>query len=441
MGLIARVARAGNLAAVPAALALCAATASAQVSLQAAPKNPPATWENKSGQIVIMTSTRVRVSGTEDAIITSFTVSASGTLDDQADIASLNLCLDLNENGCWDPGTDVEIVANKTFAADNGSYTFTFSRVIQQGTHEDWMVVVHLGGTASQNETAQFTVGATAASAIGVTSSNALTVSGTLTTGGVKTICGLNGTLELSDYPVVQPAGCPEGTTDFPIAGLHLKASTGAKIDVSAITWTASGTGRDVQDLVQVKLWLDANGNGTVDTGDAPIGGGTVQFNTDDGTAVFSGLSEQIAAGGCERWLLTYDFAATLVKDTTFTASVTGTPSLGVATNPSGGTMQVHGTPTAHATYTAPCGGGSHPGGGPGTGPASNPYPEAPRRHVPSYCCAVAPGIGIGGGGAGGLGRALEQLLLAWAPLLMLAGLLLVLRRRATAVPATRRIR
>ncbi len=447
MRLIHTLTRALQLVVAPAALALCAATASAQVSLQPAPKNPLDSWEDKGGQTIVMTSTRVSVSGTESAIITSFTVSAIGTVHDVLDISSLNLCLDVNHNGCWDQGIDIEIVKNKTFSADNGSYTFTFSRVIQAGNFEDWMVVIHLAGTASANEWVQFSVAGTACGATGATSGTALTITGVGTTGGKKTVCSGHGTLTVCDYVVCPPTGCCQGINHWPIAGVQLHASSGAHLDISALTWTASGTGNDVLDVTQLKLWEDVTGDGKVDAGDRRISGGTVQYNTDDGTAVFSGLTEQIAKSTCERWLLTYDFAASLVKNTTFTASIANTTDVTVATNPTGGLVQMHGIPTTHATLTVPCGtdptGTPNPTGNPNptTTPTTvtDPNPDNPHPMAPEYCCMVAPGLG-GGGGAGGLGGALEALLFAWGPLLLLAGALWFFRRREDAAPAVRRL-
>jgi hypothetical protein len=58
-----------------------------------------------------------------------------------------------------------------------------------------------------------------------------------------------------------------------------------------------------------VRLFRDANANGVLDAGDEQLGPDQT-FSTDDGTAAFSGLNEQIATGSTIHAILVYDFAA-----------------------------------------------------------------------------------------------------------------------------------
>jgi hypothetical protein len=440
MGLITFVTRGLQTAAV---VALCAGVAVAQVSYQPGPMNPNTSNESASATGIASLQVQVSVGGTEPAVIHSMTVDHQGTVDDATDIAAIHLYLDVNGNGWLDPGVDTALSTNKTFAADDGTVTFgSLNRTIPNGSSELWLVVVDLNGNASQGEQFRTHLGtSTTFTATGATSGNALTVSGVSVNSGAKKIDAGHCTLTLVGTVVTQPSAAPApNDTAYPMARLELRASSSMSVKVSSITFTASGTGDDLLDVASVRLFRDADADGVLTlTTDPEIGASNISFNMDDGTAPFTGLNEIVPAGGRLWLIVAYDWAASITGGT-YTVSVASSNDITrcgiLAHSCATSSCQVHGVPTVHPPTTVPTGGTPTTNPNPGTSdPIDDPYPDEPRRHVPSYCCAVVPGAG----GAGGAGGALEALLFGWGPLLLLAGVLLLLRTRKDAAPAVRR--
>jgi len=98
------------------------------------------------------------------------------------------------------------------------------------------------------------------------------------------------------------------GAQDVPVLWFDVQSNTSAFIVVNSITFKASGTGHDGNDISNVELWYDANGNGQADVGtDTVLGSGT--YSGDDGTVTIA-ANRQISPGVTEQWLVTYDFNA-----------------------------------------------------------------------------------------------------------------------------------
>jgi hypothetical protein len=102
---------------------------------------------------------------------------------------------------------------------------------------------------------------------------------------------------------------------------VHLAAS-GRDLQVTSIRFDASGTGDDSAGVAAVRLYRDADGNGTVDPGDVEL---TVpsQFSSDDGSVTVA-LTEPIAKGEAVDWLLVYDLSAGPLDGETFCAALPG---------------------------------------------------------------------------------------------------------------------
>lgn len=115
----------------------------------------------------------------------------------------------------------------------------------------------------------------------------------------------------------------------------------GESVVVSAFTFSASGSGDESIDIASVKLYRDNNNNGIYDGGDVQVG--TAQsYSIDDGSVYLLGLSETVAVGATNYYLLTYDLAGSAIDGASFRAAV---DSITAAGSVSGGTITVRGLP------------------------------------------------------------------------------------------------
>ncbi len=104
-----------------------------------------------------------------------------------------------------------------------------------------------------------------------------------------------------------------KGSTDVPMIQIELANSSSKDIDISFITFRASGSGDDVSDITQVELYNDINNNGVVDPGEPLIASGN--YTTDNGSITFNpSTSTKIEANTKENWLLVYDFNTVLAS-------------------------------------------------------------------------------------------------------------------------------
>jgi uncharacterized repeat protein (TIGR01451 family) len=97
--------------------------------IQKGPDSPPDhTWmpggQKKYNEMIQLMLHEAASESHEDILLKSLTITASGTGNDQTDIAALDVFRDDNKNGLVDAGE--ELLASGTYPADNGSITFTF---------------------------------------------------------------------------------------------------------------------------------------------------------------------------------------------------------------------------------------------------------------------------------------------------------------------------
>ena len=122
----------------------------------------------------------------------------------------------------------------------------------------------------------------------------------------------------LEGSPVV--ADTLPGTGDVLVLAIALE-SGGNSVDVSSISFHASGAGDDASGIRQVRLYRDTDGDGVLGGGDGLLGisGG---YGEDDGTVTFRGLTGTVPEGASVTWLLVYDLGAGAIAGDTFCASV-----------------------------------------------------------------------------------------------------------------------
>jgi uncharacterized repeat protein (TIGR01451 family) len=102
-----------------------------------------------------------------------------------------------------------------------------------------------------------------------------------------------------------------KGTANVPMLQL-VSMSTGTdSMKIETVTVQASGTGNDTVDITSVKLYLDVNGDGVVDSGDTVLASGA--FASDNGTLELTlSTALTVTSGTVSRLLITYDFNTTL---------------------------------------------------------------------------------------------------------------------------------
>jgi len=117
--------------------------------------------------------------------------------------------------------------------------------------------------------------------------------------GGLAVPVGV--TLELVPTAAQTVAGNATNVVAF---GLTLVSASG-DVELRSLTIETSGSGDD-RGVRRVRLYVDTNGNGVVDGGDAEIAAG--MFNQDNGTLQLRMASAYRVAAGATKLLVTYDF-------------------------------------------------------------------------------------------------------------------------------------
>jgi len=310
--------------------------------------NPPSNSAVTPGATDVPIMQFTLSTGSEDVEIISVKIKASGTGDDAADISAVHLYHDANENGLHDSG-ETEI-ASGTYSTDDGELTFTCNRTISANSSETWLVTYDFNASAD---------GTFTASIEDITTDIvAQTTGGTsITPGGTNPINGATITVTPAELTVEagpnMPSNqtIPSGQTNVPVLQVKLSVPSGASSDITviSITFTASGSGDDLNHIDAVKLYLDANENGQLDAGETQIDTNK-QYSADNGTVTFD-VNRTISAGSYEVYLLVYDFNSS--ADGTFKASIADIQTDVVAQDAGGNSVAPAGTsPLDGATIT-----------------------------------------------------------------------------------------
>jgi hypothetical protein len=99
------------------------------------------------------------------------------------------------------------------------------------------------------------------------------------------------------------------GSSNVPMIEFVLTPAT--QQSVTGVTVQASGTGNEQTDVTAVHLYLDKNGNGSVDSGDSVVAGGT--FAANDGTVTLA-VNPGLAITAPTALLVTYSFSVTVAE-------------------------------------------------------------------------------------------------------------------------------
>jgi hypothetical protein len=341
----------------------CAVTAmTASVLVRAGTANPADGVELPGAVDVPLLHVECAAGLADGVLLQSLTVHVSGTGDDAVDIVSVGLWEDVDGDGR--PGSGDALIATDVFSGDDGAITFDLTSMpaIPAGGDIRFVVVCEFSAYILSGNTFRATLNPVAdVVAVSAGFSVPLTPGGLAVVGGEKRIeTSGAGSLQLS-LGANTPVG---GTFSAPTSGVNmmqalLAASSLEDVAVSRIRLTGIGTG--IEDPgVTAHLWEDADGDGTVSTGDTELA--SASFAGDNGTVDFTGLALVVGAGSTLHLIVTCDFGTDVAPGTYSVAIETGeaveaageTSRLGVIAGGapvSGASMEIVIPTTSEASY------------------------------------------------------------------------------------------
>lgn len=258
--------------------------------------------------------------------ISQMTFSALGSGDDSTAITGVRLFLDTGVVGTFDGDAQIPAVSGGlTFSQNNGTAVFSglAETFLAAGQSKNYLVVYDMSATGPSSPVDfQLTLAAPASiqgSSTSPAAGSPISVSLVPFGGGLKTESAGAGGGVPSSLTISAGSANPaaenilKGTTDVPMLQLKMDAVSGTDVKVTSMVFRAQGTGDDKIDVTTVKLYLDRDADGLVDTFDTSLGTGT--YNVDNGTVTISSLTQVIPGGSTQNWLVTYSFGSS-VPDT-----------------------------------------------------------------------------------------------------------------------------
>ncbi len=197
--------------------------------------------------------------GADQAVWTAVTVTKTGTLADSG-VTTVKIYLDANANGTYEAGSDTLISpAVTTFSGGSAAITLSAAQTITT-TAKTYFIVYELSVTA----TAGNTIGARVAASGDITLTAPDLVSGTFPMNSANsTITDAVDTITVT--PTSQAPGTIAQNSDYSVERLSL-ATNQETATWTALTVAKTGTLADNQ-ITTVKIYLDANANGTYEAG------------------------------------------------------------------------------------------------------------------------------------------------------------------------------
>jgi hypothetical protein len=325
--------------------------------------NPGATQEMPGALGIPMAHVKVTAGAAEGINVLNIRVTAMGSGDDSTEITAVRLIRDVDGDGTAGIG-DVQ-AGMGTFSVDDGNIDIDTSAQpsVAAGSAVHYLVVCDFSGTAFTGSDFSFFVPVpVGVNCQGVISMSGVTPTGSMVTGGVKTIATSGtGSLAVSlggNSPVAGSVGFP--ASGISMLQLRLAASSMEGVNVTAVKFATSGTG-DESAGVTAHLWRDNNGDGQAGGGDVDLGAGTISGN--NGTLQFTGLSVLVPANGSVNLLVVYDFSSS-VSSGTYGVSLEVGQDIQATGNSSSMGITATGAPVAGPLLTLTPGGGAASGAG-----------------------------------------------------------------------------
>jgi hypothetical protein len=215
-----------------------------------------------------------------------------------------------NGTTSFDPALDIEIDTINAFPGNNTAAVFDVPAsegAFAANVTRDYYIVVKLNGTALAGHTFNFVI----------------TDLGTLDTlvGGTPSdlMFGVEikrPTFEITDTsPAVQEVMV--GSSDVVVQTFDIEYAEGPDNPMTSLTIRGLGTGNEVTDLSNVRLYHDVNGDGQLDAGDTLITSGAYSLNNGVLTFVTAGQPAFVAPE-TRSYLVVYDFNDNALDGATF---------------------------------------------------------------------------------------------------------------------------
>lgn len=284
------------------------------------------------------------VANTEPVTVTGLTLGATGTGNDAAGIAVVELYLDGDANGLVGPGEPM--LASGTFAADNGALTFSLNQTIQVGPAVHLLARVAMSGSPVGGDT--FSLSIDPVQDVALTSgSQAVVVTGVPVTGALLTA---GGGFEVA-LGASSSLGGAVNQSQQNAAVLQLDlAAVNEACTVNGLVLRGVGSIDDAADIAGVRLVRDVNDNGIVDFNDVDLAA-AVTYPDDDGVVTFTNLSRALGTNASERWLVVYDLSGAASNLETFAVRLEDGADVDVSCAVSGPVVPT-GAPIDSATFT-----------------------------------------------------------------------------------------
>lgn len=262
--------------------------------------------------------------GAQDVSISSITLSATGSGDDQVDISSVEIYLDANDSDTYNPGVDV-LIGTGGFDSDNGEAQIVFSgpQIVSPGAGRNWLVLYTLSGCGPNGATYSFIIESTDDVDVTYISGHPTYADGlplasaalTITSGGAK-LNLLVGPNPPADREVLN------ATVNLPVFQFTLYNRDSGVVTVTSLRLTPTGSGDDAAGIWQAHVRIDSNGDGRYNAGEPLFADYT--YATDDTWQAVPG-SYAIPAGTKAHFLVLYDFDASAATGSDFRANIAAT--------------------------------------------------------------------------------------------------------------------
>ncbi|OQB38698.1 MAG: hypothetical protein BWY06_01910 [Candidatus Latescibacteria bacterium ADurb.Bin168] len=289
---------------------------------------------------------QIKLSSFGQNILLSSVKLAPGGTATAAEIDYLRLYVDGNANGAIDEG-DTQIGSDAAFASEVIFNGFSDVWVPTGTTGLNLLAAGHVADSPTPNATITLSVaangkiegtvpGPVTKYSVGTATSNTMTFFGSGSPGTLAAATGSN--------PV--PAGGLELSTDGQRVFQFKLVATGEAINLTSVKLTKGGNATVPAEINLYRLYVDADGNGVVNTGDTQIGNGL----TAAAAVTFSGISGVTIPAGTTglNLLVTVQTTANGVPGRTFTMRIAAAGDVVGTGGQSGATINSTGTPASN---------------------------------------------------------------------------------------------
>jgi len=286
-----------------------------QLYLEPGENNPPDSNVFNTSLNIPVLQIKLSADLSEEISVSSLTITHSGT-GDADKVQEARIYEDVNNDGTADAGDRLISTAS---AWSEGKLTFTPAEpeIISADSSENWLLVYDFDGTEDIDKTfIPLFNAASDISAQGSDTGDAIQPQSSLPVSGATLTIADRGsyTLGLGENTPIASA-IVNDELNIPMVQFTINVGPIEGIEFKALTITHSGTA-GVEDILNVKLYDDLNGNAIVDDGETELASGNAWV--DNKLTLTLGSAKTYDAASTGHLLLVYDFAGTAEVDETF---------------------------------------------------------------------------------------------------------------------------